>query len=650
MDRKKLEGKRYICLVRASDDAQAESSTAAQLAMLNDYARKMGMVYADQIVLEGVTGSLPGKREDLTGLLNRKRTLNDFDVLVLQRLDRLTRSGSDHGFWFEHECKCAGIRLQVVGDDIPEGRYASLIKVSKYEAAQEQAFSISQRSTQGAQFALEQGRNITSSHTPFACWRLYFTAEGKPSHIIRNLKDGRQEKLNPETHQVIDTYGEVGGGGRGHYRKQKSEKVLLTPGDAAEVVVVREIFDLHFRQGWGGKRIADLLNTKGIASPYGRTWSQHQVEVIYEQEAYTGRSVGNRVSSAIYHERNPNAPKAVDLDPAVQATSKNIPVRIRPRDEWFVQEQPYMVDFLDADLRATAMRAHEDLWQRRGDPDRPKRSRSKHKASEYLLSGLFFARQDEEPLVGVLCGRAGNKVRYYRHRRGRRGYRKGSVFNRMFPAEPLERAVIELAQEVLADVPQLRERVERFIKEQTEAAPQGGAALEELRQRRDDVRRRTELIVAMLDEETLADARPQIERLRAERRHLDEQIAAAEAAARAKDVDPAQVADRVVTRIAALAANLKDAPTFALRELLNGLVERVVGDMETKEVEVTLALPAWAFREDDEAEPMRLVGTSASLASYETHRVLTLKLAEADCRYVLASSRACYECRRRPAA
>ena len=91
-------------------------------------------------------------------------------------------------------------------------------------------------------------------------------------------------------------------------------------------------------------------------------------------------------------------------------------------------------------------------------------------------------------------------------------------------------------------------------------------------------------------------------------------------------------------------------PTFALREVLGGLVERVEGDMETKDVVVTLALPSWAVHQNSDVQPMRLVATSASSTCYETQRVLTLKLAFADCRYVLASSRACYECHRRPAA
>lgn len=160
------------------------------------------------------------------------------------------------------------------------------------------------------------------------------------------------------------------------------------------------------------------------------------------------------------------------------------------------------------------------------------------------------------------------------------------------------------------------------------------------------------MIVAALDEETLADARQEIERLRAERRRLDEQIAAAEAAASARAVDPARLADEIADRVSAQSKIFlgSDIPTYALREVLASFVEKVVGDMETKEVEVTLTLPSWAFKgENGNAKPLRLVGTSESSASYQTHRVLTLKLAQADCRYVMRSNRACFECRRRAA-
>lgn len=488
------------------------------------------------------------------------------------------------------------------------------------------------------------------SHTPYGCWRLYLTAEGRPSHVIADLRDGRQQKLDAQTYAVIDTYGQLGGGGKGHYRKQKSEKVLLTPGAPEEVAVVREIFELHFRRGFGGKRIADVLNRRGVRSPQGKAWSQHQVDVIYEQEVYTGRSVGNRTSSAIYHERFASAPKPVELDAAVRATAKNIPVRHRPRSEWFVQAQPLMADFLDAELRAMAMAEHERIWRTRGDADRPKRSKSKHQVSEYLLTGLLHAKQDGEPLVGILCGRVGKKVRYYRHRRGRRGYVKGSMFNRMVAAKPLEDAVVALVGEVLANEQDLRDRVVAFVEgEARKAAP--GKQLAELQSRRERLKRRTALIVKTFDEETLADAEGELDRLKAERRTLDEQIAAAEGAATLRGLDPNAVADAVLGRIKSM-GKPNELPAFALRQLIASLVGRVVVDMETKAVEVELMLPIDEkfFGGLAEGGAMRLVGTSASSTSDETHRVLMLDLVAADCRYVMTSSRACYECRRRQAA
>jgi hypothetical protein len=463
-------GKRYVAMVRASDATEGTTSTQAQLAMLHEKATSLKMVKVDEVILDGVTGSMPGKRKDMVDLISRKETADDFDVLVVQRLDRLTRSGSNHGFWFEHECTRAGIHLCIVGDDIPQGPYASLIKVAKYEAARDQAFSISQRSTQGYQLALEQGRVTTSTHTPFACWRLYLTADGKPLHIIRDLRNGQQEKLDATTHAVIDTYGQVGGGTKGHYRKQKHEKVLLVPGDPQEISVIRDIFDLHFRQGWGGKRVADHLNRKGIASPCGKNWSQRQVEVLYNNEVYTGRSVGNRTSSGIYHQRNHAAPKPTNLDPSIHATAKTLPVKLRPTEEWFTVDQPLMKDLLgDEQLRALAIDGQDRHWNHLANPDRQKKSTSRHKTSEYLLSGLLQAKQDGGPLVGVLCGRVGKKVRYYRHRRGRTGYMKGSVYNKLIHAERVEKAVLDAVKGVLLETGELKDKLIGMIEAQSSA-------------------------------------------------------------------------------------------------------------------------------------------------------------------------------------
>lgn len=644
-------GKRYIALVRASDATEGTTSTQAQLAMLHENAASLKMIRAGEVVLDGLTGSMPGKRQDMTNLIQRKQTDNDFDVLVVQRLDRLTRSGSDHGFWFEHELKRAGIHLYVVGDDIPEGRYASLIKVAKYEAAREQAFSISQRSTQGYQLALEEGRVTTSSHTPYACWRLYLTADGKPLHIIRDLRDGQQQKLHPETHAVIDNYGQVGGGSKGHYRKQKHEKVLLMPGDASEIAVIRNLFDLHFRQGWGGKRIADHLNRQNIPSPCGKQWSQRQVEVLYNNEVYTGRSVANRTSSGIYHQRNHATPKPTNLDPAVHATAKTIPVQLRPADEWFVADQPLLKDLLgDEQVRMLAIEGQDRYWQHLADPDRPKLSKSKHKTSDYLLSGILHAKQDGGSLVGVLCGRVGKKVRYYRHRRGRTGYQKGSVFNKLIHAETVETAVIDAVKQTLLDGQNLRAKLVELIEAQSQ--PTSTVDVEELKRQREKLKKRTEWIVSTLDEETLADARGELEKLKAERRRLDEQIALATATTRPPKLDAETLAREMEERTKNFFQALPTMPRHLLREWLATVVSSVIVDMETKAIEIHVQLPMHMLESALPSEKaMRLVPTSASSTSYQTHPSVPFVLGRSTCAEHRVerrggASQPCYSCRR----
>ena len=644
-------GKRYIALVRASDTTDGTTSTQAQLAMLHEKAASLKMVRAGEVILDGVTGSMPGKRQDMTDLIHRKKTQNDFEVLVVQRLDRLTRSGSAHGMWFEHELTQAGIHLYIVSDDIPEGRYASLIKVAKYEAAREQAFSISQRSTQGYQLALEEGRVTTSTHTPYACWRLYLTAEGKPLHIIRDLRNGRQQKLHPETHEIIDSYGQIGGGSKGHYLKQKHEKVLLMPGDANEIAVIRTIFDLHFRQGWGGKRIADHLNRQNIPSPCGKQWSQRQVEVLYNNEVYTGRSVANRTSAGIYHQRNHATPKPTNLDPSIHATAKTIPVQLRPADEWFITDQPLLKDLLgDEQLRALAIEGQDRHWRHLSDPDRPKLNKSKHKTSDYLLSSILRAKQDGGPLVGVLCGRVGKKVRYYRHRRGRTGYQKGSVFNKLIHAETVEKAVIDAVKETLLDGENLKAKLIELI--QAQSQPKPTVDVEELTHRRERLRKRTELIVSTLDEETLADAQAELEKLKAERRRLDTEIAAANATTEMPQVDAETLAKEMEEKTKFFFQALPTMPKHLLREWLAAVVSSVTVDMETKAIEIHIQLPKHMLESAFSSEnSMRLVPTSASPTSYQTHLPVHIALGRFACieRRIHEHGfikRSCYVCHR----
>ena len=152
-------GKRYIALVRASDDTQGDSSTLAQLDWMHGEGRRLEMPHVADEIVSGVTGSLPGRREDLERLLRRRAEQRDFEVLLVQRCDRLSRGGGAHTLWFIHEANKVGLIVHFAGDEIPPpgSTFRNTFLAIKADAAQEQAKAISQRSVQGWMYSIDHG-------------------------------------------------------------------------------------------------------------------------------------------------------------------------------------------------------------------------------------------------------------------------------------------------------------------------------------------------------------------------------------------------------------------------------------------------------------------------------------------------------------
>ncbi|MEM6392777.1 MAG: recombinase family protein [Planctomycetota bacterium] len=645
-------GRRYICFVRQSNDDEGESSVEAQLVWMHQEGSQLGMVLVEDIKLSGVTGSIPGKRVDIAELLKRKREVDDFDVLMIQRIDRTTRGGVLHGMWFEYECARHGIEIIYPGEDLPEDEHQAIWpKVAKYEAAYEQAKSISQRSTQGWLYAFGQGRCQPFSHTPMGCDRLYLGMEGDPLFLIRNFPDGTQQKLDVQGEAVLETFAP-----KSRFRKQKLQKPLLVPGEASAADVVKLIFELHYIKGWGGKRVCGELNKRGIPSPTGKAWKQNMVESIYLNPAYCGVALGSRTSQGIFNRRGDGIPERIHIS-SLELASRTAPPRaFRPPDEWKWVDQPLMLDFLPPALRDKALPLIKQFrleeWQRSQDPDRPKRSPNKHKDSEYVLTDLLFAKQDGGRLSGILCGKVGKKVRKYRHLNTKRGYVKGSIFNHYIRAAELESAVLTVVLETVADVPHLRQRI-RSIMSQEQSASDTQRELDQLKKEREKVAQQFRRIMANMTDEDRDDIQPELNRLRARRRDLDAQIEKISGRLQYAADDPNEVADAVVARLQELPKDASGLTPMTKRELLRAFVEKVEVDMATRDAEVFLKLPPWSLSPatSDDAGG-RLGPTSPQQTASETHPILSVLLGFADCRYVHDRLRrqVCYRCRRRAAA
>jgi hypothetical protein len=106
----KLKGKRCIGQIRCSTKEQARKSLPQQQAWLREYAGEHGMTYVTDMK-EAVSASQIKRRPDLQRIMQRKKTLNDFDVVLVQDLSRLTRGGTEHGLELYFKFKELGLRI-----------------------------------------------------------------------------------------------------------------------------------------------------------------------------------------------------------------------------------------------------------------------------------------------------------------------------------------------------------------------------------------------------------------------------------------------------------------------------------------------------------------------------------------------------------
>jgi hypothetical protein len=588
----KWEGLRAIIVGRQSDDAKGTASTEAQLDHIEKVLAGLGMRVVDTVSLEGVSAASPARiAEIVQKLFKRKKDDDDFDVIVWQIEDRATRGGGKFGMWLEHEAERNALRVFFTDSQMEDQPYAPVVRVAKYEAAKEESVSKGRRSTQGHDLAKKKGFFRTAGQTPLGCDRLYYGDNDKPKFIIRNFGNGLQEQVDYKTKVVIGRFGTIGKKSRNRFIKQRNEYSLLIPGERRERRIVRVIFYLRYKKGWRGCRIADYLNRLKVPAPKGGEWSPRQVESIYENEAYTGVKCNKTYSGRFFRRDKVMGFVALDRDACELALKKTFTPKLLPMEEWDRIDQPHMYDFLPRDVRDLAIAAQAAMWEYRLDPTRPRKKVNAHPASDYLFSHRLVAKQDGEALIGTLSG---DDIEYYRHPKGRKGRRNGSIFNRLIAAKPLHEAAVRVLADVLLDQPALRERLTAYVLEQRARAAQDAPGVAELEAERDELKQAIRLTMQTLKGAALADAQEELERMGARRNEIEERLVQVR---NVQQADSRSVEEVVEDALAVLKNDSRQLLKLAgepLREALDRLVPSLSVDMETKAVDLTIALPVWA--------------------------------------------------------
>jgi hypothetical protein len=630
-------GRRYLSHVRCSTTQQADTSLPDQLNLLRAFGDEEGMHYVDSVVLDGVTGSVPGARNDIEQIIQRKKTKDDFDVLLVQDMSRFTRSGSGHGAKLEYDLNAAGIDVIFVADHLPEGDHSGIIKTVGFYAAQQYAKSLSFAVARGSMSSLEQGRTAHCMRMPYGVDRLYVSLDGQPLHVIRNLADGTQQKLDPSSGVVLQVFEVERRSGRAtHYRMQSNECATLIPGDPDRVEIVQQMFRRRLIDGWAGFRIARELDAAGIRSGNGKPWCVTSINNILRNPVYTGVGIANRYSNAIYNQRAHNSPKASTTDRKSLANRKKPAVRVRPRADWMEIEHPLLKDYLgDLRERAVAWQKEQLTKQDRSRAKAPA-SKDRHIDSAYFLKGILKS-NDGHPLTGRTVGTP--KTRYYAIHRGFTTPRSDKTMRRLIPAEPLERAVLDIVRDMLLNVPGWKDRLVGQIEMHRQKVDGDATDLAKLEAERTQLGQQIEFVIDSLGIVGQEAAKAKLQQLEAKLTTVVDRIEQARAT-KQTDARPAEsIADEMVAKLTKIAATIGSLPLPTLRSLLVRLIARLEVDMTTKAVRLELSIPSGMGE-----NALCLDDKSVLKSVYQAQIDLALETAE--CSYRRIGRTPCFDCRR----
>ncbi len=644
--------------LRCSTPGQAVTSIYDQRNAAQAFVEANKLTPVGEIAQEGVTGSIPAVRTDFEQIIDRKRTLNDFDVLVVTDISRFSRVGTKHGMACEYELEVEGIEVVFVANDLPAGEDGDLIKPAYYFAARMWAKSLAYCCTRGSMSALIDGR---MAHTPVAPYGLdlCYSVNGKPVHVTRLLPDGRQLKLHPDAIGKKPTEAQILAefpanpkkqpGQRRvvnhHYRKQKNETVSLVPGDPDAVAAAIMAFTLKLSMGWGAQRIASELNGLGIPAPRGGLWNISTVDNLLRNKTYVGVGIANKTTRAIINQRSPNNPMPRQVSLRELATRKTQRLEQRPKDDWI--ERPYetLHMFLGPELTPLAQAFIEkELKKKEHGHIAKNASTDRHADSKYLLKHILTSKQGHHRMTGFVSHSNGRKYRRYRISPADKAPVRGSILRRKVPADRIESAVLSAVELVLQKLPDMRGRLIKSIGKEIGIKMKDNVHRKRLTAEQKDVKEEYRLLIGSIGKHGKELAKQRIAQLEAKLDSLDARMQAADAVAGSK-IKPESQADRIIHTLTSGEPALRSMPPSLVRQMLSLLISKLEVDLNTLDFELELSLPSWAMIHADALDrQLRLVPNLRTQTGNETQHRNHLILQRFSC--TSQGRPICFVCRR----
>ena len=253
-------------------------STENQLDAIGRYAHAHGMQIARTYSDSGKSGLNLAGREGLRDLLHDvENGRADYSVILVYDVSRWGRfQDADESAYYEYICKRASVSVHYCAEQFEnDGSLpSSLLKTIKRTMAGEYSRELSVKVFAGQCRLIELG----------------FRQGGPAGYGLRRQLIDRDR--NPKGLLT-----------RGMHKSIQTDRVILVPGPADEIEVVRDVYNRFTRDLRTEREIAAWLNERGVVTDFGRPWTRAAIHQLLTNPKYAGANVYNRRSFKLKRKR-----------------------------------------------------------------------------------------------------------------------------------------------------------------------------------------------------------------------------------------------------------------------------------------------------------------------------------------------------------
>lgn len=244
---------RAVAYARVSTREQAENATSipAQLEAIRHFCKQKEWILVNEFIDAGISAKTDDRPEFQHMIALAKKSNRGFDVIVVHKFDRFSRSHEDHVIYKSLLKKMGVLVYSVTEQTDPDTPHGFLIE--------------------GILEVISEFYNLNLKKE---------VIKGMTENTKLGFHNGGIAPYGYRLSKVTNAEGGI--------------KTIYVLGPEEEVNTVKRIFHMYVYEGYGFKKISSILNDENIKSSTGGNWSFTSVRAILHNQAYTGDIIWNK--------------------------------------------------------------------------------------------------------------------------------------------------------------------------------------------------------------------------------------------------------------------------------------------------------------------------------------------------------------------